>query len=69
LLASYGFVEKAATQAAPALLGIRLTASVYAGLAFAATAGCLFFYPITREVNRKVADELSERRKKYAPAS
>lgn len=69
LLSSYGFVEKAATQAAPALLGIRMTASVYAGLAFAATAGCLFFYPITREVNRKVADELSERRKKYAPAS
>ncbi|MDR3718691.1 MAG: MFS transporter [Bryobacteraceae bacterium] len=68
LFSSYGYVPNAA-QTALALTGIRMTASVYAGLAFVATAGCLFFYPITREVNRKVADELSERRKKYAPAS
>ena len=68
LFSSYGYVANA-VQTATSLSGIRLTASVYAGLAFAATAGCLFFYPITKEVNRKVADELSERRKKYAPAS
>lgn len=68
LFSSYGYVPNAA-QTALALTGIRMTASVYAGLAFVATAGCLLFYPITREVNRKVADELSERRKKYAPAS
>jgi Na+/melibiose symporter-like transporter len=48
-------------------MGIRMTAGVYAGMAFVATAVCLFFYPITREVNRKIADDLTERRKNYAP--
>jgi GPH family glycoside/pentoside/hexuronide:cation symporter len=65
LFSSNGYVPNAA-QTARSLLGIRMTASVYAGLAFAATAICLLFYPITREVNRKIADELTERRKKYA---
>jgi sugar (glycoside-pentoside-hexuronide) transporter len=64
LFDAYGYVANA-TQTPLALEGIRLTASVYAGLAFAATAACLFFYPITREVNRKVADDLTERRKAY----
>ncbi len=39
----------------------------YAGLAFFAVAACLFFYPITRKMNRKIANELSERRKAFAP--
>ena len=47
--------------------GILLTASVYAGLAFLAAAVCLFFYPISREVNQKIANELAERRKGFAP--
>jgi glycoside/pentoside/hexuronide:cation symporter, GPH family len=65
LFSFYGYVPNAA-QTAHAILGIRLTASVYAGLAFLVTAGCLFFYPITKELNRKIADELTERRKGYA---
>jgi glycoside/pentoside/hexuronide:cation symporter, GPH family len=65
LFASYGYVPNAA-QTARALTGIRMTASVYAGLAFVATAACLFFYPITKEVNRKIADDLTERRRNYA---
>jgi Na+/melibiose symporter-like transporter len=47
-------------------MGIRLVASVYAGLAFFATALCLIFYPLTRAKTQEIADELSERRKKFA---
>jgi glycoside/pentoside/hexuronide:cation symporter, GPH family len=65
LFASYGYAANA-TQTSQALSGIRMTASVYAGFAFVLTAGCLFFYPITRELNRKIADELTERRTGYA---
>jgi glycoside/pentoside/hexuronide:cation symporter, GPH family len=67
LFSFYGYVPNA-VQTARCLLGIRMTASVYAGLAFIAAAICLIFYPITREANQKIADELDERRKKYAPA-
>ncbi len=66
LFSSYGYVPNAA-QTARALAGIRMTASVYAGLAFVATAVCLYFYPITRDVNRQIADDLEERRKSYVP--
>lgn len=66
LFSSYGYAPNAA-QTVRALTGIRMTASVYAGLAFVAAAVCLFFYPITRDVNRKIADELAERRKSYVP--
>jgi|SRR5579872_532482 len=68
LFSAYGYVSNA-VQTDAALQGIRLTASVYSGLAFAATAVCLFFYPITKDLNRKIADDLTERRKKYASAS
>lgn len=62
-----GFISEASTQTAHAQQGILLTGSLYAGMAFLAAAICLFFYPITREVNRKIADELAERRKGFAP--
>jgi sugar (glycoside-pentoside-hexuronide) transporter len=67
LLSAYGFVSKADVQTPHAQLGILLTASVYAGLAFFAAAACLFFYPISREMNQKIANELIERRKTFAP--
>ena len=67
LLSGYGFVSEANVQTAHAQSGILLTASVYAGLAFFATAICLLFYPISREVNQKIAFELAERRKGFAP--
>ena len=54
-------------QSAHAQSGILLTASVYAGLAFLAAAVCMFFYPISRELNQKIANELTERRKGFAP--
>jgi GPH family glycoside/pentoside/hexuronide:cation symporter len=65
LLSFYGFASAAAVQSARAQSGILLTASVYAGMAFLATAACLFFYPITREVNLEIANELAERRKTF----
>ncbi len=61
----YGFVSKADVQTAHAQTGILMTASVWAGLAFFATAVCLFFYPISRELNQKIALELAERRKGF----
>ena len=66
LFSFYGFVSEAPVQTAHAQSGILLTASVWAGLAFFATAVCLLFYPISREVNRKIALELAERRKGFA---
>jgi GPH family glycoside/pentoside/hexuronide:cation symporter len=62
LFSFYGFVSDAQVQTAQAQSGIVLTASVYAGLAFFAAAASMFFYPISREMNRKVADELAARR-------
>jgi sugar (glycoside-pentoside-hexuronide) transporter len=67
LFALYGFVSEAAVQTAHAQQGILLTGSIYAGLAFFAAAACLLFYPITREVNQKIAAELAERRKSFVP--
>jgi glycoside/pentoside/hexuronide:cation symporter, GPH family len=71
LFSLYGFVSTAQVQTAHAQSGILLTASIYAGLAFFAAAVCLFFYPINREMNRLIADELAARRsnRAHAPAS
>jgi len=65
LFAFYGFVSDAQVQTAHAQSGIVLTASLYAGLAFFAVAAAMFFYPISREDNQKIAEELAERRKKF----
>jgi sugar (glycoside-pentoside-hexuronide) transporter len=66
LISLYGFASGAEVQSAHAQLGILLTASIYAGLAFFAVAACLFFYPISREGNQKIANELAERRKGFS---
>jgi glycoside/pentoside/hexuronide:cation symporter, GPH family len=66
LLSYYGFISESPVQTAQAQMGIRLTASVFAGLAFFAAAASLFFYRITREVSRDIAFQLSERRKGFA---
>jgi GPH family glycoside/pentoside/hexuronide:cation symporter len=62
LFAFYGFVSDATVQTAQAQSGILLTASVYAGLAFFASGLAMFFYPISRAMNRQIADELAARR-------
>jgi glycoside/pentoside/hexuronide:cation symporter, GPH family len=66
LFSLYGFVSEATVQTPHAQTGIVLTASVWAGMAFIASAACFFFYPIDRELNRKIANELAERRKSFA---
>jgi sugar (glycoside-pentoside-hexuronide) transporter len=66
LFAGYGFVSEANVQTAHAQSGILLTASVYAGLAFFASGVSMFFYPISREKNQTIANELAERRKGFA---
>jgi len=69
LLSAYGVVSEAAVQTAHAQAGIRLTASVYAGICFLAAAACLFFYPLSRELTKSIANDLTERRKNFAPVA
>jgi Na+/melibiose symporter-like transporter len=69
LFSLYGFVSEAEVQSPHAQTGILLTASIYAGLAFFATAACLLFYPLSREVSQNIANELAERRKGFAPST
>jgi Na+/melibiose symporter-like transporter len=66
LFSLYGFVSDATVQTAEAQSGILLTASVYAGLAFFLSAMFMFLYPVSREMNRQIADELAARRSKYS---
>ncbi len=66
LFSAYGFVSTATVQTTHAQSGVLLTASVWAGLAFIASAASMFFYPISRERNRQIADELAARRAKFA---
>jgi glycoside/pentoside/hexuronide:cation symporter, GPH family len=63
LLSRYGLVSEASLQSTHTQSGIVLTASIYAGLFFLATATCLFFYPLNREKNQSIANDLAERRK------
>jgi hypothetical protein len=51
------------------LLGIRLGSSVYPGIILILVLGCLVAYPITKALGVQIQDELTERRKKFAPAS
>lgn len=67
LFSFYGFVSDAAVQTAHAQAGIVLTASLWAAVAFFAAAVSFFFYPINRELNQRIANELAERRKTFAP--
>jgi sugar (glycoside-pentoside-hexuronide) transporter len=66
LFSFYGFVSEAQVQTAQAQAGILLTASIYAGLAFIAAAVCMFFYPVSRDLSRQIADELEARRSKHS---
>jgi Na+/melibiose symporter-like transporter len=65
IIAAYGYVPNVA-QTAHTLLGIRLAASIYAAIPFVLGLLCLAIYPITKELNIRIQDELTERRKRYA---
>ena len=66
LLAGYGYRANV-QQTSEALLGIRLTASVYPAIFLAVVVGCLVFYRIGKQLNLRIQDELAERRRHYAP--
>lgn len=65
ILESYGYVANIA-QTPKAVMGIRLTLSIYPVLALAVVIIALFIYAINRKVEYQMQDELAERRKSYA---
>ena len=68
LLSGYGY-QANATQTEHALMGIRLTVSVYPALFLCVVIVCLLFYRITRPVIAQMTDELEQRRRSYSGAS
>jgi GPH family glycoside/pentoside/hexuronide:cation symporter len=66
LLDAYGYVPNA-VQSEHALLGIRLTASLYPAIAFALCAVCLAFYRIDKSIELDMSRELTERRNAFLP--
>jgi len=65
LFSFYGFVSDAQRQTTAAQNGIVLAASLYAAIAFLAAAACMWLYPLTRQLNRQIANELVQRRKSF----
>jgi sugar (glycoside-pentoside-hexuronide) transporter len=65
LLSLYGYAPNA-VQTAHALMGIRMTASVFSAFPYFLGVVCLFFYRIDTEMNVRMTDELAERRRKFA---
>jgi Na+/melibiose symporter-like transporter len=64
LLSGYGYRANA-VQTPEALLGIRMTVSVYPAIFLAIVVGCLFFYKINKQLNIQIQNELAERRQRY----
>ena len=65
LLSAFGYRANAA-QTAGALQGIRMTISLFPAILFLVVVACLIAYPIGRNLNLQIQDELAERRKKFA---
>ena len=65
LLSLYGYAPNA-VQTAHALVGIRMTASVFSSIPFFLGVVCLFFYEIDSGMNIRMTVELAERRRNYA---
>jgi len=64
LLSGYGY--RANVEQTPhALLGIRLSASVYPAIFLGIVVVCLLFYKISKQLNLQIQDELAARRKTY----
>ncbi|HWR13375.1 MAG TPA: MFS transporter [Terriglobales bacterium] len=64
IINAYGYVPNL-QQTERALLGIRLGASLYPALALCVVLVCLVLYPIGKELNIRIQNELMERRKAY----
>jgi glycoside/pentoside/hexuronide:cation symporter, GPH family len=68
IIDAYGYVPNVA-QTPGALLGIRLGASIYPGLALCLVLACLVVYPIGKTLNLRIQEELAERRRSYGTPS
>ncbi len=64
LLSMYGYVPNT-VQSEEALLGIRMTASIYPAITFLIGVVALSFYSISRTLNVQIQNELTERRKNF----
>ena len=67
LLSGYGYRANVA-QTVEAQYGIRMTISVFPSALFLVVIACLVVYPIGKNLNLRIQDELAERRKKFASA-
>ncbi|MFO7447006.1 MAG: MFS transporter [Ignavibacteriaceae bacterium] len=65
ILSIYGYVPNV-EQSASAVTGIVMTMSIFPAITFFLCAVCLFFYPINKQLEIKITDELAERRKGFA---
>ncbi|MEP6999719.1 MAG: MFS transporter [bacterium] len=65
LLSGYGY-QANQQQTEHALLGIRMTISIYPSIFLCIVVGCLMFYKITKKLNLQIQDELAERRSNLA---
>jgi len=65
ILTMYDYIPNV-EQNATALDGIRWTMSIFPAITFALCVLCLFFYPIDKNLEIKITDELAERRKSFA---
>jgi Na+/melibiose symporter-like transporter len=64
LLSGYGYRPHVA-QTEHALLGVRLTISIYPAILYCVIVGALCFYSIGKKLNLQIQDELAERRKRF----
>jgi len=64
LLSAYDYIPNA-VQTEHALLGIRMTASIYPAITFFLGVGALMFYGIDKKLNLQIQYELAERRKSF----
>jgi GPH family glycoside/pentoside/hexuronide:cation symporter len=67
LLSMYGYVANQ-PQSARTIEGIRVCSSLYVGILFAVCTGFVLTYKINKRMTFQIADELAERRKKFAAA-
>ncbi len=68
VLFGYGYKANA-VQTEHALLGIRLTVSIFPAVFLGIVVVCLFGYKITKVLNVQIQNELAERRKEYVAAT
>jgi Na+/melibiose symporter-like transporter len=65
IMGLHGYVANV-VQSESAMLGIRLGSSVYAAIPMLIALICLAVYPIGKDLNLRIQNELEERRKKFA---